>query len=227
MAVITISRQFGSGGDEIARGLCETLRYQPFDKRMIAQAAAEAGLSDLDPTEAENQKVASFLDRLFDISPVIGSSSWQEDLPGLYTPEGSRENPDVSIALVRRAIERACEMGGVVIVGRAGQMILRDCPGVLHVRIEAPLEERVRRVKGYLKKTRKLFNTDAELQRDAYDWVLERDAASAQYVRRHFQADWADPLLYHIVLNTGKLSLEQALHVIIRLVQDIEERNPD
>ena len=221
MAVITISRQFGSGGDEIARGLCETLHYQPFGKRMMAQAAAEAGLTGEELTESREQNVNSFLDRLFDISSVIGNSGWQEDIPGLYTSEGRRGDPDVSAALVQQAIERACQIGSIVIVGRAGQMILRDRPGVLHVRIEAPLQERVQRVKGYLKKTRRMFNADSELQRDAYDWVLERDAASAQYVRRHFQADWADPLHYHVVLNTGKLTLEQAQQVILYLASSL------
>jgi cytidylate kinase len=220
MTVITVSRQFGSGGDEIARGLCEVLQFQPFHKRMIAQAAAEAGLSEPQAND-DNQVVSTFLDRLFDITPALGSSGWQDDSPGLYTPESGSQGDAVSVALVQRAVERACQVGRMVIVGRAGQMILRTCPNVVHVRIEAPLDERVRRVKGYLKKTRKLFNSDAELQRDAYDWVLERDAASSQYVRRHYQADWADPLLYHIVLNTGLLSIEQATQVIVRLVQDL------
>ncbi len=222
MTVITISRQFGSGGDEIARGLCEALQYQPFHKRMIAQAAAEAGLSDASAAD-DSQVVSSFLDRLFDIAPAMGASGWQDDSPGLYTPEGGQQGDSLSVTLVQRAVERACQVGRMVIVGRAGQMILRSCGSVVHVRVEAPLDERVQRVKGYLKKTRKLFNSEAELQRDAYDWVLERDAASAQYVRRHYQADWADPLLYHIVLNTGKLSIEQATQVVVRLVQDLEK----
>jgi CMP/dCMP kinase len=223
MAIITISRQFGSGGDEIASGLCEALHYQPFDKRIIAQAAASAGLGGpaaLETGAVEDPRVSTFLDRLFDISTAFsGSAAWQDDMPGLYSPEPDHE--ETSLDLVRRSVEHACQVGNMVIMGRGGQVILCDCPGVLHVRIEAPLKERVQRVKGYLKRTRRMFNSDSELQRDAHDWVLERDAASAQFVRRHFQADWADPLWYHVVINTGKLEMKSAVRLLVRLAEEL------
>lgn len=220
MTVITISRQFGSGGDEIARAVCESLHFTPFNKRMIAQAAADSGFTEPLAGDSGSPAFTSFLDRLFDISPALGGGTgWLDDSPGLYTPERVVQGDHVSAALVERAVQAACQVGRMVILGRAGQVILQTCPGVLHVRIEAPLDERVRRVKGYLKKSRTLFNSEAELQRDAYDWVIERDAASADYVRRQYQVDWANPLLYHVVLNTGKLTLDQSVQVIIRLVR--------
>jgi cytidylate kinase len=67
MAVITISRQYGSGGDEVAALVSEKLGYPQFDKSQIEKAAAEAGLSQkeiLDFSE-ENHKIKTFLDRLF------------------------------------------------------------------------------------------------------------------------------------------------------------------
>ncbi len=94
MTVITISRQYASGGDEIARQLCDRLGYRFLDKDLMASLGAQAG----------------------------------------------------SVALVQNFIRATHGQGGAVILGRGGQVALRDMPDVLHVRVVAPLEIRIRRV---------------------------------------------------------------------------------
>ena len=67
MTVITISRQYGSGGDEVALRVCEMLEYRYFDKMLMRQVASEVGFSagEIVDFSEDNYKVRSFLDRLF------------------------------------------------------------------------------------------------------------------------------------------------------------------
>jgi cytidylate kinase len=228
MAVITISRQVGSGGDEIASRLCELLGYQQFDKRLIVQAAAETGLSEQEiaawPADysEENYKVRGFLDRLFNRAPAVGQVRvWRESPTGERVVEESTLSEEAVLSLVQNAVRSAHRAGRLVIVGRGGQILLKDYPDVLHVRIEAPLEERIQRVKDEMRASRQAFHADIELRRDAQDWVSERDAGSAGYIRHFYHADWADPLLYHLVINTGKLPIARAVELIAKAAAEL------
>lgn len=225
MAVITVSRQYGSGGDEVANRVCTALGYQFFDKRMIAQAAAEVGLSDqeiLDYSD-ENHKVLSFLDQLFGRTNVVGQTRvWKEDVTGARTMETLAVNEDSAVTLVQKAIQSASKIDRVLIVGRAGQVILKDHPNVLHFRIESPLEERIQRVKEQLKQEKQEYSADIQLRREAQDLILQRDASSEDYVKRFYHENWNDPLLYHMIFNTGKMSIEQVVDIIVRFVRETE-----
>ena len=137
MAVITISRQYGSGGDEIVDRVCKLLGYRCFDKQLLIQAANEAGLSEQEITDFsdENYKVENFMDRLFNRS---SPRRLERKTTGRLNGE-PRLTEAMAFALVNKAIEAACKVGNIVIVGRGGQIVLKDCSNVLHVRIEAPL----------------------------------------------------------------------------------------
>ena len=210
MAVITISRQCGSGGDEVAARVHEMLGYRYFDKRLMAQIASETGLSDSEIVDfsEDDYKVRSFLDLLFGASiprTVAQVRSWKEDTPGARVPEMKLLDENQAIALVQGAIEVSYKQGNIVIVGRGGQAILKDKPGVLHVRIEAPLEIRVKRIQD-----QKNISPAAALE-----MVTERDKASADYLKRFYDIDWSDPTLYHLVINTGQWNTDTAAHLIV------------
>jgi CMP/dCMP kinase len=222
MTVITISRQYGSGGDEIAARLCKILSYQQFDKSLITKAALEAGISEKEVYDfsEENHKVRSFLDRLFSRAAIMAPVPIWEGSVGAYYPEDVQLSEESMLDLVRKAIHSAHASGKIVILGRGSQVLLQDMPDVLHFRIVAPLEERIQRVKEELKVARHSFQADVEIRRDAQDLILERDAASADYIKSYYQCDWTDASLYHAVLNTGKLSLERATQFIVDLVTE-------
>jgi cytidylate kinase len=222
MTVITISRQFGSSGDEIARRVCELLGFQIFDKRLIARAASESGIAQdntlLDYTE-ENYQVRSFLDRLFNRMPAVSPMYFgQVDIPVKVNDE-TRINEDVAVELVETAIHSAYNAGNMVIVGRGGQMILQDKSDAIHVRVEAPLEDRIQRVKEHLRTTMQVFRADIDIRRKAQDLIYEKDAASASYIRHFYHRDWDDLSLYHLVINSGKLSIEDAARLVACLVK--------
>ena len=223
MAVITISRQYGSGGDEIADRVTEILGYPHFDKRMITQAAAEAGISETEVFDysEDTHKVRSFMDRLFNRSVMMTTGHMLESgglsVYDMEVPLGQ----DVMLALVQKAIRSAYRIGNIVIVGRASQVILQDRPKAVHIRIEAPMEYRILRLKEKIKQTRQGQQADGDYLREAQNTILERDAASADYVRHHYHHDWSDVRLYHVVLNTGKLNYERAAQFIVDLAKDV------
>jgi cytidylate kinase len=225
VTVITISRQYGSGGDEIAARVCELLGYRKFDRQLIEQVAIEAGLSDqevIDYSE-ENHKMRGFFDRLFGRSPTVAQMRhWHEGPNGVRVVDEIRLSPESVLALEKTAILNACQTGNLVIVGRGGQVILRDCPGTLHVRIEAPLEMRTQRLKGRVKQDKQDYSASITTRRVAQDLIAQKDAASADYVRQFYGEDWDDAMLYHVVINTGRVSVEQAARVIARMAPEFE-----
>jgi cytidylate kinase len=211
MAVITISRQSGSGGRDIAARACELLGYRYLDKLLMTQAAAEVGLSGRELAEfSERQpKVRRFLERLVLPGPrdLARISVRSRDVSGVETLTVKHLDEARSSSLVQGAIHAAYQEGEVVIVGRGGQATLRDLPGVLHVRIEAPIGTRILRVQ-------RRKGLDAEQARRL---VIQHDQAAAQYLKRLFGIAWEDPMLYHAVINTGRWETETAAQIIVYL----------
>jgi len=232
MAVVTLSRQFGSGGDEIASRVCADLGYRFFNKMMVQEAARQAGLLDqqiMDLSE-DNYPVRTFLDRLFGTiatGALVGFGG-SDGIFMLEAAERMQLDENSSFELVRQAVTGACNLGNLVVVGRGGQLLLKDQPCCLHVRIEAPLDARIARVKDQLGQTNGSKTTPAangsrgDLRRQAQELIDRRDRASAEYIRTFFHTAWDDPTLYHMVINTGKLSLDQAVQVIEYMVHQFQ-----
>ncbi len=230
MATITISRQFGSGGDEIADQLCQVLGYRHFDKRMIARAAADANLSEQEIAgyadySEETYKVKSFLDHLLRRAPAVHTEAQRkEDSIRVLLAEEKRFNEASALKLVQKAIEAAYQADNMIIIGRGGQLILKDHPNVLHIRIEAPLQDRIHRVQKRIKLDESAYSTSYGFRFRAEELIIERDAASADYIRVFYGANWADTSLYHAILNTGKMSLEACAQIIADMVRQLFAR---
>ena len=225
MAVVTISRQYGSGGDEIASRVCEELGYRYFDKRLMAHVASEMGLSEseiIDFSE-DNYQARSFLERLFGrrrARVVVETGTWTRDATGARAVQMEQLDEEWAVRMVKGAIEAAYGQGDVVIVGRGGQAVLQDRPNVLHIRIEAPLNARVTRVR-----YQEPSGLAPEFERQAArDTVNTRDRAAEAYLRRFYEVDWTDPSLYHLVIDTGKWSIEPATCLIVQAVSCLVQR---
>jgi cytidylate kinase len=229
MTVITISRQFGSGGDAIAERICSVMNYRQFDKLMLIKAAAESGLSEqeiIDFSE-DNYKVQHFFDRLFRRQENAAKMSyWVEDPEGVRIVEEMNLSEHHLLMLVQKAVLSAYQSGNVVIVGRGGQMILRDFADVLHLRIEAPMEDRLQNVRATFKKSEGAVNRSIDHRRMAQDLINEHDLASEEYLKRFYDVRWDDPMLYHLVMNTGKMNIEQASDCIVSMLRNNFEAKP-
>jgi cytidylate kinase len=211
MAVITISRQYGSGGTEIALRVSELLGYSYLDKLIMSQVADEAGISFSDVTSfsEEYAKMDNFLLRVLTPGPhtFVKFSVRHRDMSGEETSSTVQLNDARCAALVRSAVHTAYKHGNAVIVGRGGQATLQDQPGVLHVRIEAPLKTRVLRIQ----------EREGLGVKESLDLARRQDKATAHYVRHLFGIRWDDPVLYHLVINTGKWEIESAAQLIADL----------
>lgn len=204
MAVITVSRQLGSGAEQIAKTLSQTLGYAYFDANLMRSVIAESGLPLAEPIDfgEHDYRVMNILEKLLPTRRLVGHAlvrwpSGKSELREFYEHE--------SVDLVRFLVRTAARRGNVVIVGRGGQAILKDEPNALHVRIVAPLEERTRRTQ------HTLGVTHAEANR----LINERDRAAAEYLLRFHGIAWDDPLLYHLVINTGRWSTGRAAQLIV------------
>ena len=205
MPVITISRQFGSGGDAIGKRVCEALGYSYFDKNLMAQVASEAGISESDIVDfsEDTYKMRGFLDRLLG-RRRSAADAWTGHAAQRALPVEALDEAH-SVHLIKDTIIEAHKHDNVVIVGRGGQAILREQPGVLHVRIVAPLGARVLRVQS-------AENVSLD---EATARVNRRDEAAAAYLERFYDIDWDNPLLYHLIINTGKWETEDAVQIIL------------
>jgi cytidylate kinase len=216
MAVVTISRQYGSGGTEIAARVCEMLGYSYLDKVLITQVAAEAGLSGKELVELSEQRseVRNFVDRLLRPGPhgVARVETRSRDETGSRTISVEQLDEARCAKLVRSAIHAAYEQDDVVIVGRGGQHTLKNMPGVLHVRVLAPMGNRILRIQGQEK-------VDAE---EARRLAIRHDQATARYLNQLFGVRGDEPELYHLVINTGKWSPEIVAPIIIKAVEQLQ-----
>lgn len=202
MPVITVSRQYGSYGDGVVELLCDRLGYRSLDKYLLRNLAAQAGLKpqQVAAMSEERYRPQNPLERFFeDTGP-------RSRHPVMWTEYGAFMTRDqLASEAIARLIHIAHKAGNVVIVGRGGQVVLREEPDVLHVRLIAPLAVRIRRHQ--LRAGLAAAAARAE--------VLEADRASAEFIRRYYDADVADPALYDVIINTARLPLAAAADLII------------
>lgn len=209
MAVITLSRQWESGGDEVARLLCERLGYQKFDKVAMAQVGQEMGLAVGAIQSAVDFKPASksLLERWFGNyeDPMTGD-------PNALT-FGMRNDAlqDLTIANLVEIINAGYKKGNVVIVGRGGMAALQDKPDVLHVRIDAPVALRVKR----------LMEEESLVQEDAEKKIRERDLSDVGWIKRYFGLDSHDPTLFDLIISTAKFTPQDAADLIIAALEKL------
>lgn len=182
-AIITVARQMGSAGREVARLVAERLGYRLVWREVINQAARRGGAPEA---------ALAVIDEL-----------------GLLGIQPSDEEYEAYRLAVQQVILELAEQGNLVIVGRAGQAILAGRPDTLHVRLIAPLELRAQRVADW----QKISLESARAQ------IETSDRYRRKYLRRFYDQDWDDPNLYDLIINTGRLSLQQAAELICAAAQ--------
>lgn len=202
--IVTISREYGAGGSEVAQRVAETLGWRLVDNEVVDEVAAEAGLPPEEVAQKE-ERAPGFLERL--------TRALARAAPELFprSPERVPEPEEATIVRVtERVVEKLAEGDHVVVVGRAAPAVLsqRDA---LHVKLVAPKPVRIRRA------MTRLDGGEAEAIR-----VLEEtDAARARYHKQYYGRDWNDATNYHMVLNTDGLGLEGTAQLIVSRIQSL------
>jgi cytidylate kinase len=195
--VVTIGREFGSGGAEIAGLLAEQTGWQLIDRAFIDRVAQLAEVSPLEAARCD-ERIDSWFHRTV-------KALWHGGYEGSATSTGGESvifDSDAMARLARHVIDEAASLGECVIVGRGAQCILHRRKGVFHVFVYAPWPERVARA-------RQRLGPDA----DAEAVTLQTDRSRENYIRRHFDQDWTDRYLYHLMVNSC-VGLERAARTI-------------
>ncbi len=200
--IITVSRQVGSGGDEIALKVSKILDCAYFDKSLMVSVGKSLGVSEEEIADfcEDTYKVKSIVDKiLLRKTTIIDSQNLKDNVQ-------IRKNLDEEecLSVIQTVINNLASRGKTVIVGRGGQAILKNKVGALHVRIVAPTAVRVKRI----------MKSGNLSQEDALKLIEDNDKASAEYLQRSYNLDWEDPAIYDLVLNTGKLDLDTAARAI-------------
>jgi cytidylate kinase len=200
--LITISREFGSGGSELGQALGARLGWPVLDHDLVHRVAERLHLGD-EVVKAFDERPPQMMARLA-TALLFGTP----DCPIPSEPTGMPD-ADTIAAATRRAIMDASRDPPVIIVGHGGQALLRGRPGTLHLRLVAPLESRVRRI---------VARSGIDPRRAADD-ARRMDECRRAYVRRHHQCDLRDVQLYDLVINTGSVSIEEASELVATIVE--------
>jgi cytidylate kinase len=183
--VITISRESGSLGYEVANKLCQEIGFDLFNNKILE------AMVDLSKT---NRNLLETLDeRGMNIVDDIVANFVNENY--LWTDDYSK--------LLLKILTTINSHGNAVILGRGANCVLQK-QNVLRVRIVAPLKIRRENIKRTLE-----LNSD-----DAQRHIVKTDANRAAFVKRYFNCDTNDPSYYDLILNTGTLCVEKAVQII-------------
>ena len=191
---VTVSRESGCGAHVFAEHLAARLQahlphgtppWTIFDRSLV-----EAVLQD----HHLPARLAAFMpeDKVWQLNDIV------EDLFSLHPPTET---------LVRQTAEtilRLAQLGNVIILGRGGNIITERLPGVLHVRLIGSVELRMAHLQSFDKFSKK----------DAKARMKREDGGRRRYLKRYFRQDVADPLHYHLVINTDLVTLGQAAAMV-------------
>ena len=189
MPIVTISRGTESGGARLANSLKDRMGLEAISREVVVEAAETYGVSE-----------EGLLESL-------------QSPPGFWDKQARKRQQ--YILAVQATLARMVEGNNVVYHGLAGQLLLRELPDVLKVRIIAPMEDRIRAAMAHL-----------DLTRDAAEKHIQKaDEDRAAWVRRVYEADVTDPSLYDLVLNLGTMSMETATEMVVDLLGRPEYRS--
>jgi cytidylate kinase len=199
--LITISREFGAGGGELAAALGAALGWRVIDEELVDLVARRLGVAPADVV-ARDEHAPRLLER-------IGGAFLRTSPDMAVAPEVLQvPTPGDISAATRAGFVEAASTPPVIMVGHGTQALFQARSGALHLRLVAPLQDRLRRIRV------RTGCTEGEAMTLARRMDEERDF----YVRHYYQRDWRDPLLYHLQINTGGLSVTETVRIVREVI---------
>ena len=208
-SIVTISSQTGSGGAAIARTVAEKLRYRYYDWEIISQAAQAAGVSP-EVLAATAERVPTFLERMLRrLADVTGES---EDVPAMPQPaRASMLTSDDYRQFIEQVVLELAKQGDAVIVGHAGQAILKNQAGVLKVLVRGSAEKRAQRLAAGQ-------GIDATQARATVD---QSDRQRTEFFKRAYHMDWLDASCYDLTINADQISPDLAADMTVAAAREV------
>ena len=196
MAVITISKEFGTESEKVASLLAEKLGYEYIGKNLVAKIAKELHISE---SEAETfhktsqSRILRFVDRYTCsiVQKVVDREHGCLDDKNYYE-------------VTKRLVENVYEAGDAIILGWGGQCLLKGNPDTLHVRL----------IKDNDLKINEIMQSQNLSQKAAKDFIDREEGDLKAYIKHYFKEDWNAAHLYDLVIDMGKTSVEKAVDMI-------------
>jgi cytidylate kinase len=217
MAIITISRMYGSGGSEVAARVAAALRWTLLDNAVVEEVATRLGVSAAE-VSAREERVPSLAERLAATLTLGAPEMFASGEHAVVLPVEDR-----LLDVTRRVVAEAAARGHAVVVGRGAQMMLALRQDALHVFCAAPREALIARARERMPPGER---------RSPERIVDEINRQREQYVARHWQRSWTAPENYHLCVNTGWIGIDGAVELVERVARrkfgaQIEERGND
>ena len=200
--IITISREFGSGGRSVGHRVAQLLDVPYYDKELVKQVSVETGFDE------------KFIEHEGEYA-----SPWQSLLSYAFSENGVRQHmnglstADFLWVIQCRVIMDLAEQGPCVIVGRCADYILRDRKDVLNVFIHAPIAYRADRV------VRLYGESDASPEKR----LEEKDRRRRAYYKHYADRDWGMSQNYHMSLDSSLVGIERCAQLILDVVRNPEK----
>ncbi len=197
--IITISRQYGSGGRFIGKLLAEKLGVPLYDNELITLAAKKSGYSE---TIFENAEKTATHSLLYSLS-MFGSTAGVYGLP----------LSDKVFIVQSEIIKKVAAEGPCVIIGRCADYVLKDEKNVVDVFIHSDIENRVARAVKY-------YGLEEEKAKDV---IIKTDKRRASYYNYYSGQRWGEADNYEISLNSDRVGLEKCVDVLYHYIESIKE----
>jgi len=213
--IVTISASYGAGGTHIGPGVAKELGV-PFLDRAIPAIVAESLAVPLKDAVAHDERRESRLHRVISVLAHAGTGPF--GMPDPMPGESMRSARDFRDRTENTIREMADTTGGVIL-GRAATVVLRDHPNALHVRLDGPVNSRVRQAVRF-------GDTDEEHARRHLE---DTDRVREDYMKHFYRVDPRDPALYHLVIDSTALDFDTCIDIIVtaaRVLCDTDE-GPD
>jgi len=201
--IVTIEREYGSGGGEIACELANRLGWKLWDRALTEEIAKLANVQ-YSTVERCEERVDSTFQRLV---KVFWRGSHERSIP---LPDAEPFDTDRFVAVGQQVMEKIAEAGNCVIVGRGAPYFLRQRGDAFHVFLYAPHAEKLHR----LLKVGKSEEEAEELLN-----TIDRDRIT--FVKRYFDADWPTRCLYHVMINTA-IGNENVISTILSTMRSLQ-----
>jgi cytidylate kinase len=203
MSAVTISREYGSGGGEIASRLAKRLGWELIDHEIVEYIAAEMGMTTQEAEARDEQAEGVF-------AQAMNTVQYLDPTFMAYAPSAAfLSDEEVYRETLIRVVRAAFTRGHVVIVGRGSQVLLAEQRNVLHVRIVAPFEQRVAYV----------MQREGLDQQAAQSRIQMKERARGRFLETKYHCKAEDAHLYDIILNTAFLDLDSAVDVMCNALQ--------
>ena len=201
--VVTISRQFGSGGSEIGRLVSQTTGLSYVDHEIIDEVARRLGV-DVHQAAQQDEQTAGTVGHI--LEAIQSTNPFTVNYSTLFgsgtTPTQSRET--AYLRLTQKVVLEVATQGNAVIIGRGAQFLLHNLPRTLHIYIFAPRPYRISNIM-----------QQHHLDRDRAEALIDqRDYEHDSYLRHYYGSDGHQPSLYHLLINTSLFSFELAAHLV-------------